>query len=408
MAPPLQKLGTPLAGTRVLDFGHVLAGPYCARLLADLGADVVKVESSTRLDGMGRSRLGPSYKGRRDRSPHMLMTNRNKRSIALNLKLEQGVAIATRLAATADVLIENFSAGAMTRLGLGYADLQPLNPRLIYLSMSGYGHRGPRRDWTSMNLNLQAYSGLMMTTGAEDDPPTTIAASWNDYIGALHGCAAVLGALTDRATSGVGANLDLSQFECSVASLGALLLAGSVNKVVPRRLGNRSAEVAPQGCYRCAGQDAWCAISVQNDAQWQALVAVLGEVPELGQARFDSLEGRQAGQDEIDALIESWTSRQPNTEVEARLKAAGVSAERMRRTQEVLDDPGSARLFQTMEDPPGGPAPVSKLPATFSRSSVADPAPSPQMGQHTAAVLRDWLGLSADDVLAMETEGVLV
>jgi len=405
---PSRKAPTPLAGIRVLDFGHILAGPYCSRLLADLGADVVKVESRSRAEGLGRTRLGPGYKGRRDRSPHMLMTNRNKRSVTLNLKTPSGVDVASRLAAKADVLVENFSAGAMDRLGLGYDDLRAKNPRLIYLSLSGYGHDGPRRDWTSMNLNLQAYSGLMMATGAEDDPPTTVTASWNDYLGALHGCVAVLNALAERTATGLGANLDLSQFESSVASLGALLLASSVNKSVPPRLGNRARDVAPQGCYRCAGRDEWCAISVRDDRQWQDLVSLLSEIPELRDQRFASLQGRLAYQDEIDASIERWTIDRPPAEVEARFKAAGIPAERMRRTQDILDDPASGRFFEAIEDPPGHRPLMTKLPFTFSRSSTAEVSRSPEIGQDTTAVLRDWLGLTATEVQQLESNGVLV
>src|SRR5205823_7567886 len=141
---------------------------------------------------------------------------RGKRSAAIDLKTPAGRDAAVRLAVAADVLVENFSADALARLQLDYAHLQPLNPRLIYVSMSGYGHDGPRRAWTSMNLNLQAYSGLMMATGAEDDPPTTVTASLNDFLGAVHGAVAVLNALLERTATGLGANLDLSQFECSV------------------------------------------------------------------------------------------------------------------------------------------------------------------------------------------------
>src|SRR4051812_22681912 len=154
----------PLAGVRVLAFTHVLAGPFCARLLADLGADVVMVETSSRQDRIGASRADAGYGGRRDRTLSRLNTKRGKRSAAIDLKTPEGRDAAVRLATAADVLVENFSAGALGRVGLDYARLQPLNPRLIYLSMSGYGHVGPRRAWTSMNLNLQAYSGLMMAT----------------------------------------------------------------------------------------------------------------------------------------------------------------------------------------------------------------------------------------------------
>ncbi len=408
MAQPLSPVGAPLDGVRVLDFGHILAGPYCARLLGDLGADVVKVESRSRTEGMGRTHLGASYKGRRDRSPHMLMTNRNKRSVTLNLKTPSGVEVASRLAAVADVLVENFSAGAMDRLGLGYEDLQPKNPRLVYLSLSGYGHDGPRRAWTSMNLNLQAYSGLMMTTGEEGDPPTTIAASWNDYLGALHGCVAVLNALVERTKTGAGANLDLSQFECSVASLGPLLMAGAVNKSAPLRMGNRAADAAAQGCYRCSGRDEWCVISVRNDGQWQALVSLLAEVPELRDSRFTTLEGRLKQHDELDVLIERWTINRSNAEIETCLKAAGVPAERMRRTGDLLADPTSSRLFQAVEDPPGHRQLMSKLPFAFSRSSVAEPSRAPLVGEHTTKILEEWLGLGARDIEQLEAKGALV
>ena len=391
----------------MLDFGHILAGPYCARLLADLGADVVKIESRRRVEGMGRIRLGDSYKGRRDRSPHMLMTNRNRRSVTLDLKTLAGAETAARLAAVADVIVENFSAGALDRVGLGYSDLAAKNPRLIYLSLSGYGHEGPRRDWTSMNLNLQAYSGLMMTTGAEGDPPTTIAVSWNDYIGALHGCAAVLNALYERQSTGRGARLDLSQFECSVSSLGALLLASSANRSVPPREANRSELVAPQGVYRCAGQDEWCVISIQTDEQWRSLAALIGG-PSMSDSPFGGLDGRRQHHDEIDRLLEAWTASRGSLDVETRCKAAGIPAERMSRTRDVLADASAQGLFPPVEDPPGHTQLVAALPFKFGRSSAAEPGRSPEVGEDTAQVLAEWLGLAPSEVEALETAGALV
>ncbi|HLY64867.1 MAG TPA: CoA transferase, partial [Chloroflexota bacterium] len=331
MTQDSSTLGPPLAGIRVLDFSHILAGPFCTRLLSDLGADVAKVESSRRQERMGAVKLTPDYKGRTDRTPSFLNTNRSKRSISIDLKSPGGLELTRKLATVADVLVENFSATVMDRLGLGYADLQPLNPRLVYVSMAGYGHSGPRRDWTSMNSNLQAYSGLMMVTGKEGEPPVSISNSWNDYMGGLHACFGIMQALAERAVSGKGANLDLAQFECSVATLGGLLMASAVNKTAPARTGNRSDHAAPQGCYRCAGQDEWCVISVQSDDQWHRLVAALSDVPQLRDERFATLLGRLKHHDHIDGLIEGWTSQVPNTEVEARLKAAGVPAERMRR-----------------------------------------------------------------------------
>src|SRR4051794_17739204 len=215
----------PLEGIRVLDFTHVLAGPFCTRLLADLGADVVRVESSKHPDHPWQS----TYVSDDQRHASYLNTNRSKRSVAIDLKNPAGQNVAVNLAQVADVVIENFSAGVMGRLKLDYESLKESNTKLIYVSMSGYGHNGPRHDWTSMNMNLQGYSGLMTVTGAEGDPPTAISNSWNDYIGGLHACFAVLQAIDKRAESGNGCLLDLSQFECSASMIGPSLLGSAVN-----------------------------------------------------------------------------------------------------------------------------------------------------------------------------------
>jgi benzylsuccinate CoA-transferase BbsF subunit len=409
----------PLAGVRVLAFTHVLAGPFCARLLADLGADVVMVETQGRQDRLGASRADAAYGGRRDRTLSGLNTNRGKRSAAINLKTRAGRAAATRLAVAADVLVENFSADALARLELDYAHLQPLNPRLIYVSMSGYGHTGPRRAWTSMNLNLQAYSGLMMATGRDGEPPTTISNSWNDYLGGLHACFAVLDALAARVRTGEGCHLDLSQFECGVATLGPLLLASGVNGEAPPRRGNRSPLAAPQGVYRCvdrasppasrdgAATDEWCAISVQEDGQWAALVRALGDPAWVHDTRFDTLAGRLRHHDEIDAHLTAWTRQLVPQEVERRLQAAGVPARRMRRIQDVVDEADGASVFQPLEDPPGWQMLVTGLPFTFGRSALPAPKPAPHLGEHTREVLAEWAGLDAAEIADLQAQGVL-
>ncbi len=345
--------------------------------------------------------------------------NRSKRSAAIDLKTRPGRDAATRLAAAADVLVENFSAGALARLELDYPRLQPLNPRLIYVSMSGYGHVGPRRSWTSMNLNLQAYSGLMMVTGHDGEPPTTVANSWNDYIGGLHACFAVLDALAARARTGRGGHLDLSQFECGVATLGPLLLASGVNGVVPPRQGNRSTVAAPQGVYRCAGRagpaadrggaatDEWCAISVQDDAQWCALIRALGDPAWGHEARFSTLAGRLRHHDEIDVHLSAWTIQLAPLEVERCLQVVGVSARRMRRIQELVDEPNGASVFLPLEDPPGWQMLVTGLPFTFSRNPLATRKPAPYLGEHTREILTDWAGFGPAEIADLEAQGIL-
>ena len=377
---------SPISGLKVLDFTHVFAGPFCTRTLADLGADVVHVESPSRDPG---DRHRATY------------AHRNKRSIGLNLKSEAGHAVATRLARGADVIVENFSAGVMRRLKLDYETLSAGNPRLIYISLSGYGHTGPRSTWTSMNMNLQAYTGLMMTTGAEGDPPTAISNSWNDYIGGLHGIIAVLQALAERVETGRGRNIDLSQFECSVATVGALLMASAVTGRPPKRWGNRSSNAAPQGAYPCAGSDEWCVISVETDEQWRGLAGTIGRADLAADERLATAVGRLRHHDELDAAIGAWTRERPNTEVEQRLRAAGVPSERMRRVDDVVHSPDSGGAYRPMPGERSKPLVAPSVPFTFSHSTVEAFTAPCKLGEHSHEVLRDWLGMEEAEIAAI-------
>ncbi|MGH7929294.1 MAG: CaiB/BaiF CoA transferase family protein, partial [Candidatus Binatia bacterium] len=309
----------PLAGIRVLDFTHVLAGPFCTRLLADLGADVVRIESAKHPDHPWPS----TFVSEDRRHASYLNTNRNKRSIAIDLKNEIGQNVAARLAAVADVVVENFSAGVMRRLKLDYETLLSGNPKLVYVSMSGYGHNGPRSDWTSMNMNLQGYSGLMMVSGAEGDPPTAISNSWNDYIGGLHACFAILQAIDERRAGAEGRLIDLSQFECSAAMIGSLLLSSAIDGKAPVRRGNRSDRFAPQGVYPCAGTDNWCAVCIETEDQWQALAKLIGQRRWITEPRFATVAGRMQHHDEIDEALSNWTKQYSGQKVEDQLKAVG-------------------------------------------------------------------------------------
>jgi benzylsuccinate CoA-transferase BbsF subunit len=393
---------TPLAGIRVLDFTHVLAGPMCTRLLADLGADVLRVESTKRSDTPWRSAADAEL----GRSFAYVMVHRGKRSITIDLKAPAGHALARRLAGVADVIVENFSAGVMQRLGLDHATLQADNPRLVFVSMSGYGHDGPRQSWTSMNSNLQAYSGLMMATDTEEQPPVAISNSWMDYIGGLHACFAVLDRLTERETTGTGGWVDLSQFECGVASLGSLLLSGIVDGALPPRVGNRSSRAVPQNAYRCAGDDQWCVISVEDDEQWRALGAALGNPPWCADPRYAELVGRLRHHDEIDRALEAWTNTLDAAEVERRLTAAGVAAARMRRMNDVLDrdDPQSVFRFIGSEQP----TLFTALPFAFEPAAQQSFGATPRLGENTDDGLRDWLALDGAEIARLHDSGALV
>jgi benzylsuccinate CoA-transferase BbsF subunit len=387
----------PLAGVRVLDFTHIVAGPFGTRILADLGAEVLHVETRTRTEGLG------VHPDRRD-----VRIDRNKESITLNLKHEAGQAAAARLASVADVLVENFSSGVMRRLKLDYESLEPSNPGLIYVSMSGFGHTGPKRDWTSMNMNLQGYSGLMLITGAEGDPPTSVSNSWNDFIGGLHAAFAVLRVLVERRHDGRGRYLDLAQAECSVATLGPLVLSSAVNREDPIRIGNRSSMVAPQGCYPCAGDDAWCVISVQNDKQWSALTEAMGSSALATDPRFTSAVARLRFHDEIDEQISAWTRNLSSEDVQARLTAAGVPAERVRHADAVVGSDDAGHVFRPLLVPGASkPDLAAALPFSLGISDTLTPQPPTPMGQHTRKALVEWIGLTDVEIDELEAAGAL-
>ena len=387
----------PLTGVRVLDFTHIVAGPFGTRILADLGAEVLHVETQSRTEGTG------VHQGRRD-----VRVDRSKQSIALNLKTPEARAAAVRLAAVADVIVENFSSGVMARLGLDYESLAPSNPGLIYVSMSGFGHTGPRRDWTSMNMNLQGYSGLMLVTGREGDPPTSVSNSWNDFIGGLHAAFGVVQALMDRRRDGKGRYLDLAQSECSISTLGPLVLAGIVDAQDPPRLANRSTSIAPQGCYPCAGDDEWCAVSVQTDEQWGALARAIGKAELATDPRFADVTGRLRYHDEIDEQISAWSRSLPKDDVQARLTAAGVPAERVRYAEEVVESKDAGHVFTPMLNLGASkPELAAGLPFTLSVSDTVALQPPAPIGHHTRKALTDWIGMTDAEIDELEAAGAL-
>jgi benzylsuccinate CoA-transferase BbsF subunit len=258
-----------------------------------------------------------------------------------------------------------------------------------------------------MNMNLQGYSGLMTVSGAEGDPPTAISNSWNDYIGGLHACFAILQAIDERRDSAKGRRIDLSQFECSAAMIGSLLLSSAVDGKVPVRRGNRSDHAAPQGVYPCAGKDNWCALSVETNNQWQALAKLIGQERWATDARLENLAGRHENQNEIDQAISTWSRQYSSQEVEARLHAAGISADRVRRINEVVDGAAGSTIFSQMTERRVGSMRTTKLPFTLSSVDLPTPASAPSLGEHSGEVLRAWINCSDADIENLKREQVL-
>ncbi len=399
---------TPLLGIRVLDFTHVASGPFATSILADFGADVIKIESSTRIDSARR--LGP-FKSAGPKAPEgsalFASINRNKRSVTINLKHLEGVRLATALAMHVDVVVENFSAGVMGRLGLGPEQLLAKNPRLIYTSMSGLGHDGPRAQWMSFNVILQALSGLMLSTGRSEDPPLMVSNSWADFVAGLHGALVILAALARRGPEENGTWIDLSQYEANILPLGHLLLASRRTGGPVGRWGNQSPTRVPQGCYRCRGDDEWCVISVGDIAEWDALVQVLNDAS-LRDPSYRSAETRQLSMNEIDLRIAAWTIVRSCQEVEEALQRAGVPAAAVRSSTAVLDDLRHlAPSFRTVNHPVIGEMPLLPNPIHLAVSALFPNRPAPRLGEHTSEVLGEFLGIGESQVKQLQETGVL-
>lgn len=388
-----------LEGVRVLDFTHVVAGPVATRILADHGADVIKIERRTTLD-QGDRRRGLFSN-----------LNRGKRSVILDLATEAGLDAARRLAAKSDVVIDNFSARVMPNLGLDYEKLRELRRDVIAVSMSGFGKTGPARDFVSFGPTLQALCGhtlLMRHPGGE---PAGWGFSHADMVGGLNGAIAVLAALVHRARTGVGQRVDLAQYESVVSFMGPVLLDVVENGAEPAPAANRSQAkpCAPHGIYPCAGSDRWVAIAVEDDEDWRRFGVAVAE-PWTREAKYRDVVGRLAWIEALDAAVAAWTSARSPEEVTALLQTHGLAAFTVANGEDLCArDPhlqmrGSwARLPH--ED--GGAGVVDGTPVRLSRTPGGPVALGPRHGEHTDEVLTEVAGSSAEEIVALRAAGIL-
>ena len=400
--------GRPLAGLRILDFTHVLAGPFATRVLADMGADVVKVNSEDRALGANDA-IHPYY----------LMWNRNKRALALDMGTEAGRAIGRELAERADVVIDNFSVGVLDRWGMGYDTVSEVNPGVIYVQMSGMGEGGPWSGFVTYAPTIHALSGLTHMTGVAGRENIGIGFSYNDHQAGLHGAVAILAGLAARRQTGRGQRVDVSQFEVGVNFAGPSILDLFANDVAARPVGNKLPydTVAPHNVYRCAPADAqgiadqrWLAIACMTDEHWRALCALMGNPGWSRAEAYTDASGRVAHVDEIDANIGAWTADQDVYELMARCQAAGVPAGVVQDGIDLQEhDPQLQGFFEAMTDvhPDQGPTWVDHLPIRFSGTPCHDYFRSRVLGEDTDAVLADWLGFDDARLAAAYESGAL-
>ena len=387
----------PLAGVRVMDFSWVIAGPTCTRFLANMGAEIIKVESQRRPDPTRRGG-GATF--------HFL--NQSKNSLTLNLSTPQGLALAKQLISVSDVVIENFATGVFERLGLGYDVLKALRPDLIVVSSSGLGHTGPDKDHVAYGTLIQCFTGWSSLTGNPDGRPLP-GGVWTDPVTGMLQAFLIASSLHDRAQTGVGQYVDFAMAEAVCTMLPEALMDFAMNERIQGPLGNGDSSYAPHGLYPCRGDDRWVAVAVTSDEQWRSLCNAIEQPALADDQNFATLERRQARAETLDGVIGAWTRALTADEVVERLQAASVPAGPSMNGVDIFNDPHlEARgFFTTHTSNQGDEIRLPGLPWQFHPGPGPRVDPAPDLGQHNPDVLGDILGLSQDEIRRLIDEQVV-
>jgi crotonobetainyl-CoA:carnitine CoA-transferase CaiB-like acyl-CoA transferase len=412
---------TALEGVRILDFTWWVVGPWAARLLAPFGAEVIKVERPDEYEGMRRSVLKAGTEINPERSPHFSTINADKHAIKLNVRNPRGFELAKELIARSDAVVENFSAGVMASWGLGWEQLQEINPKLVYVSMSGFGHSGPTRHFRSYGPTAQAVSGLTFTSGLPGRASAGWGFSYMDVLGGFFGSLALAQGLYYARRTGKGIHLDHSIIESGMMLLGTFFLDFDVNGRRTRRPdfppGNRALfpPVAPHNTYRCMGrdrlgQDQWVFIACETDEQFANLCMVIQDDALARDSRFASNAGRREHQDELDAAIERWTSVRPRYEVMERCQQHGVIAAVVQNAEDRLEfDPHlrAREVYPVLPHPVLGDKKYEGYPVKLSRTPARMRRGAPLWGEDNRAIYSGLLGLSDEEIARLERDEVI-
>lgn len=394
-----------LDGLRVLDLSRVLAGPYATQLLADLGAEVWKLEPPRGDDTRG---WGPPFatdpQGRAVESAYFLSTNRGKRSLAIDLKDPRGAGLVRELAAHADVLIENFKTGDLARYGLDPQALRALHPRLVTCSITGFGATGPRAREPGYDVALQALTGVIAMTGEPGGAPVKLGVAWIDVLTGLHAVVGVLAALHERDRTGVGAHLDMALWDVTLASLVNQAQATLLTGRPPERLGSAHPTIVPYQAFDAS--DAPFVVACGNDRQFARLAEVVGLAALASDERFANNADRVEAREALVPLLAERFATRPRAHWIETLVAVGVPATPVATLLEALHDPQTeARgLVQRVDHPTAGPLPLVASPFG---AHAAPAAPPPRLGEHTRTVLAEVLGLDASELERLACDGVI-
>ncbi len=400
----------PLAGVRVLDFSWVWAGPFCTLQLAHMGAEVIRVESRARLCTTRRIPPFADNVAGVNRAGYYNQYNQGKRSVALNLRHPEGLAIAQELVRRCDVVTENFAAGVVERLGLGYETLRELRPGLIMLSISGFGRTGPYRNLAGYGPAVSALSGFVGATGYQGGRPQQLGVSYADPSAGVLAAAAIVAALIHRDRTGAGMYIDQSLLEPAVALLAEGFLDFAMNGREPGRIGNRDPLMAPHNCYKTRGDaNQWVTIAVGTEREWRSLCAVMGNQDLAADPRFITAQARKRNEDALDAIITAWTAARDRWEITRSLQAVGVAAFPSMSNRDLTHDPHLRQrgFIAATEHPEVGRRLHAAVPWTLDGHPVKVRSAAPLLGADTDSVLCELLGLEAGEITRLRKAGVL-
>ena len=401
----------PLEGIRVIDFSMGWAGPICTRTLADLGADVIKIEAIQYPDWWRGVDRRPAYvlELMYEKSVRYCIMNRNKRGITLDLTRPQGLDLAKRLLADADLVVDNYSVEVLPKLGLGYEVLSKLNPELVMMSMSAFGAGSIHRDCRAYGSTLEQGSGLPSVVGDANGPPVMSHTAFGDAVGGLNGCAAVLTALIHAKLTGKGQFIDLAQIECMMPFAAPWIVAHSIDGKAPVKYGNRHPDLVPHGCFPCAGDDNWIVVAVSGDAMWPKLARLLGRVDWAADEALKRAAGRRRIESEIEAVITQWTSTRTADEAMNALQAAGVASGVARMPIELLKDPQlhATGFIQEIDRAFIGKHPQPSMPFREAEKPFPIRSAPPTLGEHNREILGGLLGLSDAEIDVLARDGII-